>query len=1841
MALNPSTPTRRPANRRGTNSTPARRPTLADAFHGRSTTRRRNSNDLNDRAAVTAELRRETTKLNRQSTQADKPAESAASNSVQDRIRKWQSQGGGVVEQPVPAIFSPEATPAVSEVSTEKDKSDYIELGDTANRRRKRRSKEVEAEVEAEDEVKIEEKPGRAESKSSSNAPKKRVVSDSAWQKRGSSNRNTRKATPNKEIRVGDGNRRTPSRGESARKGRFNKDVPVDVSKKDSDGIRVYGKSVKDTENLKPEAPNDYQRRSSGSRSGQTSEEDRPSSRTTPTPPRKTASGRKRPENRKGSFTMSGALGEGDLPKRRRPSDQVKKAAERSPRSSLGANSEEKPKRRASVAKTSILKEVYGEGKRIFSKNEPPPPPQVPGNRIEAWLSGTPDPFVDTPPSQAVQSPPVPPIIRRSKDLPNLHEDQNDHRVSPSGSMNKTPRKRDSRDRRTSKKLSPPRESENTYRDDTQRRLSPEVEKRKSPKDHNVVADAPSLSSPTLKRTGARRGTISPTRRKDRSATPEKTTLERSRPNSGRDSGHGSSASAEDVDRTPKPRRVIPTNGGHDLSTIASAETLSTATRTETPLTDINDSTGKKFSNLSEADHVASETQDSFDPDHIPNLGKKTSLKRRLTTHADLISVLSLPRAGSKSIRSARSIRTNRSRIGTATIEDLMQELATDESKYMRELNTLVDGVIPVLLTCVLSKSDSAIAAGLFSSSADPNDPNVTRPIVDMGIALERLKSLHKKVPLQSADQVTSWAHRGHKAYSDYIKCYRMGFQDVVVNLAPANEGAVDGSKNSGLDEGLPRNAEGDIVNGDGERVDVAFLLKRPLVRLKYLAKTLKGIDHVKPSPLGGEVSTRFQTLVSDARRRSSEEKARLEDEAAANIDPTRARDFRTLAPLSNASIDRARRVKARDIFSLSLQHSSGQRVDCKVELILRDDPKDLNAEGDLLVCEVDGTGRWLLFPPASTGKLSARNGDQKGEMMVMVRGTHGLDEDWQELLVLHSDEEQAGFEWVQMLGLIPVPPGIVRQSSFISKPKRLPAPPTTPSSSSKDKTLDKSRTPSPREIEVPIGEHASCVGKPNLHQDSDVPQKDYLPQDAPHRKEPSTPTGDQFGLADGVSPSPRSKDARGSGGPRLPSSLNEAMADSGQRSDSGLRRQRAHRRSRHIEEPPSSPVSKLTGLFGNLLKGSSPKSPPSQPQGTPSQGRDSEHYSSPSKARENRTHSDSEVPRDSSTVEREVYVDDSKAPSTSPPETFRPPLHQRTSSVPTEELPTIQKLRKGPPKTPSKTSPEQNDVSRDFEEPSPEVTGSPTKLKKRSPLSQDKVKAPGAEGPQTPPAPPPHRSSSPAPLKVKKTPKLKPSASATDDLKSRRSSSPLKHQYEPSSESDSASEDSYSEHDDDASFSSSSDEEDLEGGDVPTPLLPVGALHRFTRSSPKGSIYSMPNGTIAPSQSASQAPYKQVPSQPMKASKTIATIYSWSDAGRWDQMHPDECSIVITPGLIEAYEMSAEHSRPVSDDAEAELASPSQQTGERPLVGLELTPLVPLRRGTALDISIRSPPTANSQLSTGNNVMFRSRNPEECEALYALINTARINNPTYIALQNARGPYGDGIGSGMDRRGPRSRSSWFGLGRRNSYRASSNRASSVAISESSVGSLSSAFSALKRFGNNGRSFNISKSTVGSREGSRAASVYSSSSNSSLARGGTETTPDISKGSPMGLTNAKIRLYQRETASKWRDMGSARLSITRPPEGFDRYGLVGNEKRILVNGKTADEVLLDVCLGESCFERVARTGIALSVWEEIVGPNGEIGQVGAVGGVGGKTKVYMIQVSDSPSHTVMKRLLTL
>ena len=1411
----------------------------------------------------------------------------------------------------------------------------------------------------------------------------------------------------------------------------------------------------------------------------------------------------------------------------------------------------------------------------MFAKPEPPPARPTHGSRIEAWLSETPDPFLDGP-SPVVDDAELAEaaLIESFEHAPKVV----DSRPSTSGQRRRKVEYSHSVDQVA---ISAQRES-----------VGSSAEPKKI---RDVIGEAPNLDLQTIRRTGAKRSATSPPRSRKGSSPQRDIDMEDNGAKSGLINTPAQQTQPVIEPMTPRARppnfqRHSPSAGLHQLSTIASVETLSIA-------------------NEASVSQMSRGTSPAVEGNITSAQIQETGLKRRLTKHADLISVLSMPRTGAPSLRSARSIRTSRSRTATATLPDLMKEFRMDEDKFMREVNTLVDGVIPVLLSCVMSKSKSAIAAGLFDPLADPaDDASITRSIVDMGIALERLKSLHERIPREDPQQLLQWAQGAQRVYRDYLQSWRMGFQDVIVNLAPAN------GETESLIGGLPRNKDGDVINGDGERVDVAFLLKRPLVRLKYLAKTFKGINGVRPSMLAEEQATIYYSLVTHARTRSNEERAKLEDHNADSIDPTRARDPRTLAPLVDATIERGRHVRARDYFSLELQHSSGQRVDCKVELLLRDVGEGSANAADLLICEVDASSRWLLFPPINTGSYSARLDDRQSELVVMIRGQHQSGQEWHELLSLRSEDGQAASDWVQMLGLVPEPPSSSRRVSFIPRQEEslsLRTPTLAPS-------VIQSRTPSPTEVDVPIGELSREQSKRCRNHGS--------------VSSVSSPSHNIWSTDREISIAPLSHQA--SAYVRLPTTpgqtlkdLNDAMAQAGG-SSSRLRRTKATRQSRPMEDSPISPRSPR-----------SPRSTHSSADAGAQLKRPLSPLDSPCKAEErgpwiderdsaSRPRSKGYADLHGNTADRQAF-EPSKTPKLQYPSPLIPiqrENHRRTSSVPSMDLPTINKVRKA-----EESSPQQEFKLEPLQMPgtlaAEEAKASPNVLRKspRPQTPRDVAKAISSSPSPT--------TSTPVKLKDARTPRLRSPKSGAKSTSRRRSSSPLKHQYEPSSASATSECDESSTEKEDVASSDSSSEEELEDGDAPTPLLPLGALHRLMRASPKASLYSLPNGTLTPSQSASQAPYKTVPQQAAMATKTIASIFMWSERGSWDRMHPNECSIVIIPGLIEAYEMSAAHSEPVQVGSDPDTASASPRTDEqRPLVGLELTPLVPLRRGTALDISIRSPPTGSSQIQSGNNVMFRSRNPEECETLYHLINQSRIHNPTYIALQNARGPYGDGFGAGAGPRASARRSGWWGLGgRQKSYRAATTRGTpSYSASESSVGSMSSAFSALRRFGTGGRMFNIARSSVSFGGASRPQSVTSSeTSGSSLTKDGTATPPDVFKGSPIGLSNTKIRLYQRETASKWRDMGSARLSITRPPANYQGKGFItGQERRVVVHGKTAGETLLDVCLGEAAFERVARTGIALSIWEEIIGPDGELGQVGAVGGVSARTTVYMIQVSS-------------
>jgi hypothetical protein len=996
-------------------------------------------------------------------------------------------------------------------------------------------------------------------------------------------------------------------------------------------------------------------------------------------------------------------------------------------------------------------------------------------------------------------------------------------------------------------------------------------------------------------------------------------------------------------------------------------------------------------------------------------------------------------------------------------------------------------------------------------------------------------------------------------------------------------------------------------------------------------------------------MSNIFQQLVGDARKRSNDEHARLEDEAASNIDPTRARDPRSLAPLSGVRIDPNRCVRARDHFDLHLYHSSGQEVDCRVEVLLRDDAPGHGTSGDVLVCEVDSTGRWLLLPPIQQSHISARNGDNKGEIIVMMRGFHADGKEWNEVLSLTGDDEQTGFEWVQMLGLNPIPPQLseLKRSQTPEKSSR---PTSSHASSSLLSTATgstpphKSRTPSPHEIEIPIGEQASAMSKKWAYDTPDRRQKSRSISPITPPSSDNVYLGREYGRDEASPPSPvepLSRADRGartaspppmsqgkdSANERTPRSLNDAMQLAGSGSPLSLKRTRAKRLTKNPASPTARPSRQIViddpPEERQPTKRLSKRNRLQKPQYTASSSlsQSSKGFSvwMPNSEAGNSDESDEDKCSERS------LEDDHESPR-------RPQVHRRTSSVPTMDMPSIPKLRKSS----EPTTPVRADEPSKVPEP---PASAPPKLDYAFAIPEgDRLLE---EVDDAPPPVPLHRTPSPATpktLKSSKTPVFTPTQSTFRGK--RRSSSPLKHEYEPSTctESSSESEEEISEDDDQMTSESSDDELD---DDVPTPLMPLGQLKPLPKVSPPSSIYTLPNGTITPSQSASNTPYRAVPKASTQAAKAIASIFTWSDAGRWDSLHPEECSIVVTPGKIEVFELSAIHSKPLVADGD-EIIQPG---GKTPLIAVDLTPLVPLRKSTAIDISIRSPPTAESRIKSGNNIMLRSRNAQECAQLYAMINQSRINNPTYIALQNARGPYGQSSwAEAMDRQNAaRSNSGsgngWFGgtLGRRSSYRKTSTRAASIsAATESSVGTMNTALrSALGRFSfAKNRRFNIRGSTLGSR------STNSLETGSSGSGTSTPLEPERAPGAPAGITNTKCRLYERESLTKWRDMGAARLTIMLPDrstpastmrEGKGSPGIrdISQEKRIVVIGKNKEQTLLDVTLSESCFERVARSGIAVSVWEDLVGLDGVVGRAAVTGGVGGaRARVFMIQMKS-------------
>ncbi len=886
--------------------------------------------------------------------------------------------------------------------------------------------------------------------------------------------------------------------------------------------------------------------------------------------------------------------------------------------------------------------------------------------------------------------------------------------------------------------------------------------------------------------------------------------------------------------------------------------------------------------------------------------------------------------------------------------------------------------------------------------------------------------------------------------------------------------------------------------------------------------------------------------------------------------------------------IDTTRQVYAKDFFDFGLSHSSGQRIDCRVELLFRDKPQDKSDAGDVLICEVDSISRWLLFPPVELNRISARAGDARGELVVMIRGTESS-KPWHELFTLKSADDETAAEWIQMLGLSPSPPSLryIEASSVpnLSLPSHVEFVKNHQNGFS---SLESTKTADPSETDVPIGER----------------RRKY------ERLRPSkTDSGEQRASAVKSYPLSSQYSSYVKGGETTfsedkPKDLNDAMERAGRAANSGSRRTKAKRY--HSDDIPKSPVTPgsedlATSNDANIQHGS---------QSRPSSS--------------------------------------NKSDATRPENFDSTDARLRLSKLLSPEIPPIPKQRNI-----SQTTTNEDKVL-------------PMRNSKRS---NDNFETEHARTPRKQvleqnddaPPPPPHKTSS--------TVLLKPSpvlAKPSSTVKTRRISSPLKHEYQPSTTSDiTSSDESDAEEFEDSSDSS----EELEAVGLTIPPLDIKTSRN--KASPPGSCYSLPSVSLAPSNSASQGPYHEARLESdIKTTKVVATISCWSDKGHWIDLYPQDCSVVVGPGLIEAYAMSsgtAGCENVLSSGSSSDVKIDKDARAIRPLVSLELTPIVPLRQSNAVDIEIRSPPTAKSSVECTHTVRFRSRTLKECSKLYAAIHKARLENPVYMKLEQERiiNAYGKQLLE--ETAGGNRRRSWFG--RSKSYRAST-RAPSDTVSDNSTNSFASAISRLRSIGIIG-AFNIDQSSVGmsqsgpSGTSSGATSVYTGSTNSANSRTTPPRTPSSPSTAMTGTSNAvsfgssdiKIRLYLNVTPSKWSDIGSAFLTVTHPPRGMRQASSLyhGVEKRIIITKKqstkrtisekiqgsgspkgdesAALQVILDVVLGGACFSRQGVVGIVMNVWEDIRGDNGEVGKVAANGGVSGRTRKWMFHFASAAQTT--------
>ncbi|RPA79311.1 hypothetical protein BJ508DRAFT_141738 [Ascobolus immersus RN42] len=414
-----------------------------------------------------------------------------------------------------------------------------------------------------------------------------------------------------------------------------------------------------------------------------------------------------------------------------------------------------------------------------------------------------------------------------------------------------------------------------------------------------------------------------------------------------------------------------------------------------------------------------------------------------------------------KSVRSRQSKASKKKRAKRVaekvSVDDLLKTLTYEETRYRRELDTLVNDVVPAVIMAALDQTDNDIAKGLqraIGGNIAGKTINTLPQIMELSTVLNQLQRLHAKIDTTDASKLAAWSRDAVHHYAKYLPAWRQGFQEIIVSV-PKYEEAYDFSQDiftaAGIDPEARKGLESrlDLLAGEAdtpepgeerrtppirmksvkepeeEKVDVAYLLKRPLVAIKRNAKFFQYLNAKSPTPLTTEAAESWRLLLAKTAARVAEEDQRIEDELAATVVVDQVRSFYSFKQLPFSLDSRNKHVRARDTFQMKMEHPFAGLVEQDVVFILRErKPAAPGPNHEVLVCrQLQGTAqKSLLYPPFSLADLKARL--ERDGMTVHVRYEYtitdrntGVQRRMRQMFRIFSAKPGVAKDWARMLG--------------------------------------------------------------------------------------------------------------------------------------------------------------------------------------------------------------------------------------------------------------------------------------------------------------------------------------------------------------------------------------------------------------------------------------------------------------------------------------------------------------------------------------------------------------------------------------------------------------------------------------------------------------------------------------------------------------------------------------------------------------------------------------------------------------------------------------------------------